>query len=264
MIGRQITGRPPPALHSPVTHPYIRVMDSHQHIWRAQKSCRAVRQAACALAFCAGLLVPPGVAAGSLPVPPAGLMWHKSGLPATFPLLVMTPPDHAYYMTLTDIVTGTDILAAYIVGGEFFQVLVPPGTFLLNFEQGRTWQGEAELFGDGPETASFTLDTPLKFETRGYGVKSGHKVDLRSQAVGERTAEVSPRSICQSLSLDFDASPTSPYEREYVPPSRLPADDEPWGVLRNGLYETEAPYLRFEWDPLRPPLRHIVQGRICD
>lgn len=225
---------------------------------------RVIRQAACATALCLGLLVPQGVAADSLTAPQTGLLWHSSGLPATFPLLVMTPAGHAYHMTLKDTVTGADILAAYIVGGEFFQVLVPPGTFTLHFEQGRTWQGEAEFFGDGPETKSFTLDTPLKFETKGFGVKGGHKVDLRPQADGKQAAEISPRSICQSLSLEFNDAPMSAFEQEYDPPTRLPSQSDPLKVLGNGAQGTEGPYLRFELDPLRLPSHHVVQERICD
>ncbi|WP_133176175.1 hypothetical protein [Pelagivirga sediminicola] len=226
--------------------------------------CRAIRQAAHAIALCLGLLVPPGASAEAPSAPQTGLLWNKSGLPATFPLLVMTPPDHAYHLTLKDAATGADILAAYIVGGEFFQVLVPPGTFTLHFEQGTTWQGKTELFGDGPDTASFTLASPLTFEIRGFGVKGGHKVDLRSRAAEARDAEISPRSICQSVSLEFDEPEMSPFEREYVPTTRVPTPEDPWRVVRNGIYETEAPNMLFELDPLRLRSRHLLQGRICD
>ena len=151
------------------------------HPW-LQAARKAVRLAACVAAMGLGLAVSPGAAEETptgITAPQTGLMWHRSGLPATLPLLVMTSPGQDYYLTLRNTETDTDILGAYIVGGEFFQVLVPPGTFTLHFEQGTTWMGEDALFGDGPETRAFALDAPLTFETRGVSNKAGHKVDLR-------------------------------------------------------------------------------------
>ncbi|MEI4233066.1 hypothetical protein [Roseovarius sp. D22-M7] len=148
----------------------------------------------------------PGDSAGAQP-PPAGLMWNRTGLPAVFPLQVKTSPGPDYMLTLIDAETGTDALAAYIEGGAFFKVLVPPGTFRLQFATGAVWHGEEDLFGPGENTRVFELRAPLTFETRGVGVKAGHVVDLTSRAPG-RLAGVTVRDqlICQSFRPQFPSS----------------------------------------------------------
>src|SRR6056297_186762 len=91
-------------------------------------------------------LTGPGESAGTgedAPSPTsAGLMWNRTGLPAVFPLQVKTPPGQDYVLTLIDADTGADALAAYIEGGAFFKVLVPPGTFRLKFAAGDVWHGQ--------------------------------------------------------------------------------------------------------------------------
>jgi hypothetical protein len=151
----------------------------------------------------------PAAAAGSAPHPdpPAGLMWNRSGLPAVFPLVVKTAPGPDYMLTLIDTGTGKPVLAAYIDGGAFFRVLVPPGTFRLRFASGQTWRGEEELFEPGDSTEMFELDTPLTFETRGLGTKAGHIIDLTGSAPG-RLAEAGnikrkDQFICQWYRSEF-------------------------------------------------------------
>ena len=94
----------------------------------------------------------------------AGLMWNRTGLPAVFPLQIKTPAGQDYFLTLIDNETGEDALAAYITGGAFFKVLVPPGIFRLSFATGDTWEGEEGLFGPGAETQLFKLRGPLIFK----------------------------------------------------------------------------------------------------
>lgn len=112
-----------------------------------------------------------------------GLMWNATGLPAVFPLQIKTTIGTDTRVTLVDADTGTPALAAYVEGGRFFRVLVPPGRFRLEFDQGETWQGETELFG-ATGTTSFALDHVLTFEVRGVGVKAGHIVDLTDPEAG--------------------------------------------------------------------------------
>ncbi len=73
--------------------------------------------------------------------------------------------------------TGENVLAAYIRGGEFFRVLVPPGRYELLFASGSDWRGEAALFG--PATQRFELDAPLDFQAK-MSRKDGHLIDLRA------------------------------------------------------------------------------------
>lgn len=127
---------------------------------------------------------------------PKGLLWSRTDLPRTFPLQVKSNPGTDYLVTLTDAATGEAVLAAYIRGGEFFRVLVPPGTFLLDFASGTDWQGDETLFG--PKTEHFTLETPLTFEVTGTARKGGQIVDLR----GPQTIATKTIGICQRFALD--------------------------------------------------------------
>lgn len=134
--------------------------------------------------------------------PRAGLMWNRTGLPAVFPLQVKTPEGADYYLTLSDAQTGEAALAAYIEGGEFFKVLVPPGRYVLRFASGEVWQGEDRLFGPGARTQRFELPHPLEFAIRGAGIKGGHVVTLsRDQPGGGVRAAVKAQYICQIASV---------------------------------------------------------------
>jgi len=146
-----------------------------------------------------------------------GLMWNRSGLPAVFPLQVKTSTGQDYFLTLIDTETGKDTLAAFIIGGEFFKVLVPPGTFVVRFAAGDIWQGETTRFGPGTMTTVFELEQSLRFSIAGPGMKAGHLVDLTGNARGQLvTAKVKSQSICQALDTEF----TQPWEYLYYRQSR--------------------------------------------
>lgn len=129
---------------------------------------------------------------------PEGLLWNRSGLPAGLPLQVKTAAGADYLLYLRDTGTGRDVLAAYLRGGEFFRVLVPPGRYQLHFASGTDWQGEAALFGPG--TRRFVLDPPLAFGAS-VARKAGHLVDLRDL----RDITTRDLAICQRLVLDPDS-----------------------------------------------------------
>ena len=146
------------------------------------------------------LAAAPVVLAGSPPQPRPGLMWNRSGLPAVFPLQVKTPPGANYYLTLRHAETGAAALAAFIRGGQFFKVLVPPGTYTLRFASGQVWRGEEHLFGPGDKTRVFDMPDPLTFEIRGYGTKAGHVVTIEADAAGDLAMlRLQGQYICQSL-----------------------------------------------------------------
>lgn len=135
--------------------------------------------------------------------PEPGLMWNRTGLPAIFPLQVKTRAGRDYVLVLIDDRSGAESLAAYIEGGTFFRVLVPPGTFRLRFAFGTDWRGTDALFGAGPETGSFTLPQPLTFRTQGLNRKAGHLVDLRNAPFEtERSAGIRALTICQRFKRD--------------------------------------------------------------
>ncbi|MGB3243844.1 MAG: hypothetical protein WBB25_04885 [Sulfitobacter sp.] len=163
------------------------------------------------LLFCAApVFASAGTDDGSQPSPSIGLMWNRTGLPAVFPLQVKSPAGQNYFLTLVDDKTGKDALAAYIKGGIFFKVLVPPGVFRLKFAAGNVWQGEEKLFGEGTNTQAFELEKPLTFKIRGLGVKSGHLVNILDIERGQIVeARVKDQNICQSL-MEVLPSPVYP------------------------------------------------------
>lgn len=168
---------------------------------------RFVRIMLCLLLVAAAPLASADAKSPADPTQKGGLMWNRSGLPAVFPLQVKTPPGPDYFLTLIDVKTGDPALAAYIKGGKFFKVLVPPGVFRLRFATGNVWQGEDDLFGPGRKTQHFELRDPLTFEIRGIGIKAGHVVSLLGRQPGE-LAEMTRKDqlICQSLRLRISPS----------------------------------------------------------
>lgn len=147
---------------------------------------------------------------------PQGLMWNRSGLPARLPLQIKTAAGADYLLHLRDTGTGRDVLAAYLRGGEFFRVLVPPGRFELHFASGTDWQGEVALFG--PKTRRFVLDPALSFGASATK-KAGHLVDLRD--LGDITTR--DFAICQRFVLDPD-SVNQPWPPIWQPGTWLPPE----------------------------------------
>jgi len=145
---------------------------------------------------------------------PRGLLRVETELPRTFPLQVKSNPGTDYLLILREAEgavegsTGRIVLTAYVRGGEFFRVLVPPGRYRVDFAKGRPadWQGEAALFG--PATEHVTLDEVLEFKVVGTARKSGHIVDLRGPA---RIAAV-PIALCEAFRLDPDSLNPAPGE----------------------------------------------------
>jgi hypothetical protein len=137
--------------------------------------------------------------------PEHGLMWNRTGLPSVFPLQVKTTVGENYVLLLSDPDTGADLLAAFIEGGRFFKVLVPPGTYRVRFATGVRWQGEDAMFGLHGETQVIEMPEPLTFEVRGLRTKAGHMIDLTDTTDGDMAAlRIAPQLICQRIVWSFD------------------------------------------------------------
>lgn len=173
--------------------------------------------------------------------PKPGLMWQRTGLPAVFPLIVKTNPGADYYLTLHAQETGDAKLAAYAVGGDFFKVLVPPGTYFVQIASGENWQGEDALFG--AKTEWIDIPDPLTFKVRDHSTKGGHMIDLTN--VGQPPI-IEVRSLCQRYALARAPRPLPSFDEEeysgaqltgpgellrspgsYFDPQRLSGNDEP-------------------------------------
>lgn len=188
--------------------------------------------------------------------PRPGLMWNRTGLPAVFPLQVKTPPGASYYLTLLDAGTGAPALAAFIKGGQFFKVLVPPGTYTLRFATGLVWRGEEDLFGPGGKTRSFEMPDPLTFRTRGHSTKAGHVVTINADATGELASILlKGQYICQALSTELHRAGRPPWlpppltedstDRRFTGPSPKAADLSPFDPLT----DPDAPYRLYSLTP---------------
>lgn len=127
--------------------------------------------------------------------PRAGIMWNRSGLPATFPLQVRTLPGKDYVVFLVEPASGSEVMAGYIRGGQFFRLLVPPGRWLVRFAGGREWQGEAELFGAGTDWTE--TDEPLEFRILGTSRRSGYLITLIEQNGSMKIVDAMAQDWCQ-------------------------------------------------------------------
>jgi hypothetical protein len=212
-------------------------------------------------------LAPQVTAQGAVDQRP-GLMWNRSGLPAVFPLQIKSPVGRDYVVTLTDVSTGQPVLAAYIEGGTFFKVLVPPGTFRLGFVAGTVWQGEEDLFGPGDKTQHFTLHDPLVFQTRGFGTKAGHIITLQEPASGQMAGfTLKDQLLCHSFSAAFPDSRIAGLEGQTAQ-DFLRNPDEEW-VWGGPLANPEADFFETTRDRARRDQRmkgprRDLQSYYCD
>ena len=131
--------------------------------------------------------------------PRAGLMWNRSGLPATLPMLVKTLPGKDYVAYIVDPETDAPVMAGYIHGGRLFRLLVPPGTWMVRFAYGSDWQNEGQLFGS--DTGWTQMDAPLAFGA-GVARRHGHIITLIEQNGKMRVADARPQTHCQIAGLD--------------------------------------------------------------
>ncbi len=130
--------------------------------------------------------------------PRAGLMWNRSGLPATLPLVVKTMPGRDYVVFLAPPEGGDPVMAGYIHGGAFFRLLVPPGTWDVRFAHGEDWQGEDALFG--PQTAWTRVEDPMTFGAS-VARKHGYIIRLIERDGRMRVASAGPLDLCQALTV---------------------------------------------------------------
>lgn len=148
------------------------------------------------------LLLPIPAAAQQVDRPKAGILWNRSGLPATFPLQVRTVKGQDYVLFLTDPASGDDKMAGYIRGGEFFRLLVPPGEYQLRFAHGTGWQGPDRLFGD--QTGWTEMDKPLDFRVIGIGRRQGYVIRLIFSNGKVKVVDARQQSLCQIAHWDYD------------------------------------------------------------
>ena len=182
--------------------------------------------------------------------PRVGLIWNRSGLPATLPLQVRSPPgrDHVIFLTRADM--DTPEVTGFIQGGAFFRLLVPPGEWRIRIASGTDWQGEDALFG--PETEWQELPETLRFGA-GKSRLNGHVLTLEEGAI-----TVAPQAICrlpQWHAGTFD---------DEDPVGRQPREPQPLHPQRRPTY-TDPPAPKIHQPPLSYPDRDLrLRSVLCD
>ncbi|SFG80924.1 hypothetical protein SAMN04488020_10470 [Palleronia marisminoris] len=213
--------------------------------------------------------------------PGHGLIKNRTGLPLTLPLQVKTDPGRDVYLVMRDAATTEIAVTAYIEGGRFFRLLMPPGTYTLHAAMGREWLGEDDLFG--PETEFYTLPEALGFRA-GMTRKRGHLIDL---TLADEMAEAATRDIalCQYYEpAPAPERPAAPRDRagSIAPevPDGFPRPPGPRDPLLDGAPELgqhfgntvpdiplwqrlEAPDSRIVAGPDRDD-RRVLRQRLCD
>ena len=182
--------------------------------------------------------------------PPPALLWNRSGLPAVFPLQVKTVPGQDFILTLIDAETGQEAIAARIVGGTFFRVLIPPGRYRLRFSDGND--------PDDTSRETFELTDILEFRVIGFSVKAGHLIDITTRADNKAArAQIKRQSICQRFALT-DIETSADQHRNGIPKLT-----DAW-LLHERLRPSGtrlSPPPNIEW---LPTYRYELQSRFCD
>ncbi|SPJ23605.1 hypothetical protein [Palleronia abyssalis] len=137
--------------------------------------------------------------------PNHGLIENRTGLPLTLPLQIKTDSGLDVYLVLRTADSGQIAVTAYIEGGRFFRLLMPPGTYTLHAAMGEEWQGEDTLFG--PDTEVVDLPEALTFSA-GVARKKGHLIDLT--APDRMARAVSDIALCQTFAARQDPAPEPP------------------------------------------------------
>ncbi|WBU65280.1 hypothetical protein [Paracoccus aerodenitrificans] len=126
--------------------------------------------------------------------PDIGIMWNRSGLPATLPLQIRSEGqmDHAVFLSRP----GADSpeMAGYVRSGAFFRLLVPPGDWQIRIASGSEWQGESEFFGD--DTIWTELPEALNFMA-GEAQLNGHSLTLIEDRGDIEITTIKPRILCR-------------------------------------------------------------------
>lgn len=172
---------------------------------------------------------------------PHGFAFNRTGLPATLPLLITSPPGRDIYVELLSPAQAT-VFAAHAWGGEPFRVLVPPGDWLVRLSLGQDWQDELHRFGPGTE--QIEIPEPLRFFA-GFDRRSGYLIDLRGEAV-----RISARGLCQGFTraqprgrVDPPPDMTVEFLRNREAVTSYPLRDGAWALVPDVGLPRRYPFL---------------------
>ena len=189
--------------------------------------------------------------------PRAGLLWNRSGLPATFPLVVRSSQGTDHVLYVTDPEDRAPVMAGYIRGGEVFRLLLPPGEWRLRFASGRDWQGGDRLFG--PATAWTEMQDNVDLKVLGIDRRRAYVITLDDGDGATVIAEAREAAECQLVLWDS-------YNREW--PDDFPGtSDRDRGLLER---QPDEPREAARYgDRVRPKLRYVERDydfyrRLCE
>jgi hypothetical protein len=101
------------------------------------------------------------------------------------PLGIKSRSGSNYYVKLVNL-RGQTAMTAFIRGGQYFEMLVPLGTYELKYAAGNTWYGEHQLFGQNTVYSKANELFDFTFDGTRY---SGYTVELIMQTNGNLHTE---------------------------------------------------------------------------
>jgi len=114
-------------------------------------------------------------------LPPTGVLTRGFKGQGVAPLQVKTQVGANYYIKVVDWTTKSEVLTAFVQGGQPFETTVPVGSYEIKYAAGQAWFGPALDFG---ESASYSrCDDRFDFAQTTYGY-NGFTIELILQRHG--------------------------------------------------------------------------------
>jgi hypothetical protein len=96
------------------------------------------------------------------------------------PFGIVSSTGSNYYIKLVNL-GGKTVMTAFVQGGQYFETLVPLGSYELKYAAGTTWYGERQLFGRNTVYSKASKSFEFTFDGTKF---SGYTVELIMQANG--------------------------------------------------------------------------------
>ncbi len=117
----------------------------------------------------------------SAPLPSTGVLKRESLYSNVAPLSILTQSGSNYYIKVLDWVSKTQVLSAFIRGGEPFETTLPLGSYEIKYASGNSWFGEA--LDCGERASYFRCNDKFDFVSTPTGY-TGYTVKLILQQNG--------------------------------------------------------------------------------
>ncbi len=126
------------------------------------------------------------------PLPVNGYVRNYTSREALAPLEIHVPRfSNHYFVKLENYYSGSIDFIIFIRGGQFVEVEVPLGTYIIKYATGKDWYGVVDLFGPGDMTRKYKAEDIFVFKEEYYQY-TGYTIELIEQVGGNlRTSQLS-------------------------------------------------------------------------